>query len=167
MNSKIYKLRRYLDLSDHRAVVRRTPVTGFTLIEVLVALLVLSIGLLGLAALQTFGMKFNQQSYQRTQAVFQTYDIIDRIRANPAGKISGSYDSVAAGSIPAVSTNCASTTCDTSQLATYDINRWNTANSQLLGQGRGAITTSGSRRTITITWIEEDKTVSMVTEVDL
>ena len=44
---------------------------GFSLLEVMVALLVLSIGLLGLAGLQTFSLKFNHQSYERTQATLQ------------------------------------------------------------------------------------------------
>ncbi|HLE93281.1 MAG TPA: type IV pilus modification protein PilV, partial [Sulfuricaulis sp.] len=55
---------------------------GFSLIEVLVALLVLSIGLLGLAALQTTSLQYNTGSYFRTQATFLAYDIIDRMRAN-------------------------------------------------------------------------------------
>ncbi len=59
---------------------------GFSLLEVLIALLVLSIGLLGLAGLQTLGLKFNMQSYQRTQAALLAYDIVDRMRANPVEK---------------------------------------------------------------------------------
>lgn len=141
--------------------------TGFTLMEVLVALFVLSVGLLGLAGLQTFGMKYNQQSYQRTQAIYQAYDIIDRIRANPAGKTAGNYDTVAAGSIPTITTDCTTALCSTAALATYDINKWNTANSNLLANGRGAISTSTNRRTITITWLENDLPSSVVIEVDL
>lgn len=146
----------------------RLCTTGFTLVEVLVALLVLSIGLLGLAALQTFGMRYNQQSYQRTQAVFQAYDIIDRIRANPTAKTAGLYDTVTpAGYMPTVTVNCASASCNTTQLATYDINKWNTANASLLTQGKGAISTSGSRRTVTINWIEESIPATLVFEIDL
>lgn len=140
---------------------------GFTLVEVLVALLILSVGLLGLAALQTFGMKYNQQSYQRTQAVFQAYDMIDRIRANPTAKTAGSYDAVTLGNKPAVGVNCAAASCTPAQLATYDINKWNTANERLLTNGRGAISTSGSRRTITISWIEEGIPATLTMDVDL
>ena len=57
---------------------------GFSIMEVLVALLVLAIGLLGLAALQAQGLRFNQDAYVRSQATHITYDIIDRIRANRA-----------------------------------------------------------------------------------
>lgn len=56
--------------------------SGFSLMEVLVALLVLAIGLLGLAALQAQGLRFNQDAYIRSQATNLAYDIMDRMRAN-------------------------------------------------------------------------------------
>ena len=58
---------------------------GFTLLEVLIALLVLSIGLLGLAALQTTGMRSNQMASMRTLVAQFAYDITDRMRVNQAG----------------------------------------------------------------------------------
>ena len=64
---------------------------GFTLLEVLIALLVLSIGLLGLAALQTTGLRANQMASMRTLATQFTYDITDRMRSNPAGVAAGDY----------------------------------------------------------------------------
>lgn len=141
---------------------------GFSLVEVLVALLVLSIGLLGLAALQTTGLKFNQQSYQRTQATLQAYDILDRIRANPLGKTSGKYDSVPSGyRPPSPPTTCMTTGCDSNQMADYDIDQWNLANSQLLTDGAGAISTVGSVRTITIQWKENDISMSLTVEAQL
>lgn len=65
--------------------------TGFTLLEVLIALLVLSIGLLGLAALQTTGLRSNQMASMRTLATQFAYDITDRMRSNPAGVDNGEY----------------------------------------------------------------------------
>jgi type IV pilus assembly protein PilV len=56
--------------------------TGFSMLEMLVALLVLSIGLLGVATLQVRGQQFNQVGYLRTQATFLAYDIMDRMRIN-------------------------------------------------------------------------------------
>lgn len=55
---------------------------GFTLIEILVALLILAIGVLGIAALQFKGMQYNQDAYYRTQVNFLAYDIADRMRLN-------------------------------------------------------------------------------------
>ncbi|QKF51214.1 type IV pilus modification protein PilV [Pseudomonas graminis] len=56
---------------------------GTTLIEVLVALLVLAIGLLGAAALQLNALKYTDSSRLSSQASFIAYDMMDRIRANP------------------------------------------------------------------------------------
>ncbi len=152
----------------------RLAIHGFSLIEVLVALLVLSIGLLGLAALQTTGLKLNHQSYERTQATLQAYDIIDRIRTNKSGTggaVNTTYDNVSLGSVPGT-TDCAATSCSGTQLAEYDIRQWNNANAGVLAEGRGAIckgaftndannyptgcTPSGSIYRIAITWKEND-----------
>lgn len=160
--------------------VRKAAASGFSLIEVLVALLVLSIGLLGLAALQTTGLKLNHQSYERTQAVMQAYDIIDRMRANRSGSdrsINGIYQSVAIGNQPG-STNCQSVSCNVSQLAEYDIRQWNATNGTLLPEGKGAIcrgTFSGDLSSCTIdtnisiyriamTWKENDRSMRLNVE---
>jgi type IV pilus assembly protein PilV len=66
--------------------------TGFTLLEVLVAVLVLAIGLLGMAGLQMTGMKSNNSAYLRSQASLLAYDITERMRANRNAALSGSYD---------------------------------------------------------------------------
>lgn len=59
---------------------------GFSLIEVLVAMLILAIGLLGLAALQTQGVRFNHDAYVRTSATVLAYDIVDKMRLNRGNK---------------------------------------------------------------------------------
>lgn len=64
---------------------------GFTLVEALVALVVLSIGLLGVAALQITSLKMNHGSATRTQAVLLTYDIVDRMRANVTAALADAY----------------------------------------------------------------------------
>ena len=72
----------------------RTPVDtqrGVGMIEVLITVLVLSIGLLGLAALQGFSLQGNQVSYQRTQATNIAYEIIDDMRANRRDVRNGDY----------------------------------------------------------------------------
>jgi len=88
---------------------------GFTLLEVLIALLILSIGLLGLAALQTTGLRSNQMASMRTLATEAAYDITDRMRANPVGVAAGEYV-IALGDAPA----------DTSATGTAltDLNAW-------------------------------------------
>jgi len=56
---------------------------GFSLVEVLVAVLVLTVGLLGLAALQVTGLKAIESSHLRTLATFAVYDAVERLRADP------------------------------------------------------------------------------------
>lgn len=55
---------------------------GMTLIEVLVALLILTVGILGAAAVQLNSLKYTDSSRMTSQASFIAYDIMDRIRAN-------------------------------------------------------------------------------------
>ena len=69
-----------------------TRLRGFTLIESLVALLIMSIGLLGVAALQLASLQANHGAFQRTQATFLVHDIVDRMRANRDAAIAGQYD---------------------------------------------------------------------------
>lgn len=133
--------------TDHcRAIqVRSAGERGFSLLEVLIALLVLSVGLLGIAGLQTFSLQFNHQSYERTQATLLISDMAERITANPLGGRAGVYDGILSnvmassysgyGGCPA---NCATT----SELATYDLFQWKSAleNPKVLAQGTGSIT---------------------------
>jgi type IV pilus assembly protein PilV len=166
-----------LNVLGRKCSANRHRTLGFSLIEILVALLVLSIGLLGLAALQTFGLKYNQQSYQRTQAVFQAYDIVDRIRANRIARIAGCYDTLAEGATAiaapaacvAAFVDCEAAECNTMQLANYDVRRWNETNAALLTNGAGAIVTAAgaTRRTITIRWTENDIRQQFDLQVDL
>jgi type IV pilus assembly protein PilV len=85
----------------HVALPRRRA-GGFTLIESLVALMVMSIGLLGVAALQLASLQANHGAFQRTQATFLAQDIVDRMRANRDAAIAGQYD-IAFGTAPPTS----------------------------------------------------------------
>ena len=80
---------------------------GFTLIEVLIAVLVLSIGLLGLASLQAASLKNNYGAYMRSQASILANDMADRIRSNPGsgvagtgGALDGDYNAIGPGGLP-------------------------------------------------------------------
>ena len=68
--------------------------------EVLIAMLVLAIGLLGLASLQAQSLRFNHDSYVRSQATILAYEIMDKMRANPGADYT---DAVLA---PVVPDNC-------------------------------------------------------------
>lgn len=111
---------------------------GFTLLEVLVAVLILSIGLLGIAGLQAKGLQFNHSAYLRTQATFLAYDITDRMRANIVAVNAGSYNNGSA----AVDTNCitaASTSCTPAIMAGHDLYEWDAALASALPGGVGVV----------------------------
>jgi type IV pilus assembly protein PilV len=122
---------------------------GFTLLEVLIALLVLSIGLLGLAALQTTGLRSNQMATMRTLATQIAYDMTDRMRANPTGVASGQY----------IIATTATPTDPPVTRADIDLTEWRVQVARLPG-GLSRITqTAGPPVThvITVFWDEERK----------
>ena len=133
---------------------------GFTLLEVLIALLVLSIGLLGLAALQTVGLRSNQMASMRTQAIQTAYDISDRMRANPEGVDNQDYVIATTDADPTytASEDCELIDCDATQMATYDLALWRDKVRELPG-GQSQIVRSvvGTVviHTITVFWDEE------------
>ncbi|EGV52093.1 type IV pilus modification protein PilV [Candidatus Endoriftia persephone] len=109
---------------------------GFTLMEVLVTMVILSIGLLGVAGLQFRSLQGNVGGMEGTLATLMALDAADRLRANPAGVSAGSYDlAVADGSDP----NCITSTCTAAQVAQYDIWQWRTERLSQLPQGQGVI----------------------------
>jgi type IV pilus assembly protein PilV len=144
---------------------------GFTLIEVMVAILVLSIGLLGLAFLQGTGHSFNTDAYARTQATMLAYDIVDRMRANDKGfedpglpykvdtqskaaEAREAYDSCKASTCA-----CDTAACNVLQLATYDIGQWYALQSALMPLDTGNLSTidiDDTVVTITLRWREKD-----------
>lgn len=70
--------------ANYMTAVSRRSQRGVGLIEVLIALLVLSFGMLGLAGLQMWSLRYNQSAMERGMAVVQTHSIIDAMRANRA-----------------------------------------------------------------------------------
>lgn len=109
---------------------------GFTLIEVLVAALVLAIGLVGVAGLQAVTLRNNQSTFMRSQAAAFAYDLADRMRANVAGAAAGAYDPSAA----ALTSTCTTVTgCSASALAAHDLAEWNAAIATYLPDGEGFV----------------------------
>ncbi|MEE8264567.1 MAG: type IV pilus modification protein PilV [Gammaproteobacteria bacterium] len=140
---------------------------GFTLLEVLVALFVLSVGLLGLASLQAQALRYNHNAYLRSVATQQAYDIADRIRANAVGLQNGAYDSIT--SDPG-DPGCITSGCAPAQVAQFDAFEWYTALSILLPGGTGTVAGNGpdSLFTVTVTWNELEtetgpRSISLVT----
>ncbi len=131
---------------------------GFTLTEVLLAIVVMTLGLLGLANLQFQSLRANQDAYHTSQAAFLAEEILERMRGNPVQALAGRYDLAydAAGPAPV---NCigSSQTCSPEQLRAYDLSDWIATVAQRLPAGVGAISTApgpaaNARVTIRLRW---------------
>ncbi len=138
--------------ASHPHSLRRKIQRGFTLIEVLVTVIVLAIGLLGLAGLQLSGLRYTHSAYQNSQATIMTNDIIDRMRANRLMAESGAYI-IAVGSDPsAISCLGIGADCSPAAMAQADLYEWKQAIAALLPAGDGAVQQNGSSFIITIQW---------------
>lgn len=116
---------------------------GFTLIEVLIAVVIFSIGLLGWAGLQVAALDGTRSAELRTLAVLQAQDLADRMRANMPAVNDGSY---AAGVQRELGCRAIyfehvadPEPCSPSQLAQDDLFDWNLANQHLLPGGTGVV----------------------------
>jgi len=124
---------------------------GLSLLEVLIALVLLAVGLLGIAVLQLTGIRYAHNANIRYQAMLQAVDMSDRMRANADGIAAGSYNSISGtGSDP----GCISSGCTPAQMAQTDRYEWNTTNARVLPNGLGTVVNSGNRFTITVSWRE-------------
>jgi type IV pilus assembly protein PilV len=147
---------------------------GFTLIEVMVAIVILSVGMLGVAGLMVTGIQFSHSSLQRSQATQLAYDMIDRMRSNQAGVQladapagGGNYHrpigNVSASNSPYIinKTNCVGATgaalgCLPGEMADQDAWEWQRAVAERLGGGvaivcRDSSNSPGSYEGTTIT----------------
>ncbi len=132
---------------------------GFTLVEVLVALVITAIGLLALAGMQLINLRNNSGSYLRSQAAIVASDMVDRMRVNNFGDVWDDYlHNTPAAPPPAPAVNCETADCTRAQLAAYDLDRWWTLAAAVLPQMGGTIAcnpnpcTANSVFTITVMW---------------
>lgn len=101
---------------------------GFTLIEVLIAFIILSFGLLGAVALQAKAKQASFDSMQRAAAVALGNDIIQRIRANDTSQLATLYDvEFTSETTKKSSKTCFTSSCSNAQIASLDIEQWKRA----------------------------------------
>lgn len=148
-------------MHDKASASVRSSDAGFSLLEVLISLVIMSVGLLGIAGLMTSSLKSNDSADMRTQATALAYNMLDRMRANTFGVTAGDYATTmpaapsAATALPAACTG-AGAGCTSTTLAAYDIAQWEYDLAQALPQGRGSITTTATSNatavTVTVLW---------------
>tara|TARA_R110002072_G_C7974566_1_gene535218 strand:+ start:2785 stop:3234 length:450 start_codon:yes stop_codon:yes gene_type:complete len=133
--------------------IRKFKITnsGFSLIEVLVAMLILAIGFMGIAALQFKGLKYNTDALLRSQINILGYDIADRIRLNRSNAASYVNDYTILTTAP---TGC---TQATGADATNDLNCWHLQAYNALPPGSTAnITAAGGQYTVALAWTDRE-----------
>jgi type IV pilus assembly protein PilV len=137
------------------------------MLEFLLALLIFSVGMLGLMSAQLAGKRAVFEAGQRSTATALARDILERIRANP-GQLDAYELAVAAGDesarLPSPGADCDAVPCTAEQLAAFDVWQWE---SLLLGESeqvggdstgglvspRGCIRRDGAEVTVTISWL--------------
>ncbi|MEH6542643.1 MAG: type IV pilus modification protein PilV [Porticoccaceae bacterium] len=139
---------------------------GIGLIEVLIAVLVLSVGILGVAALQVTGKQALNDASQRSIATGLARDMAERMRSNPS-ELEAYETTVGGGTISTAPGTCRNTNCTTAQLAARDLFEWEqlldgadetvviggvTTNTGGLVNPRACITHSLGKITLAIAW---------------
>lgn len=125
--------------------------SGVTLVEVLVTLIVISVGLLGIAGLQLVSLRNSKDATIRTQASVLAADITDRMRANRTAALNDQYNLLITAA-PGTGTS----------IPEDDLTTWRAALAQHLPNGTGSITRDvGNVFTITIQWRERDEADSI------
>lgn len=128
------------------------------MLEAMIALLIFSVGLLGLAGLQAGALQNNKTADLRSIAIIAAHDMAERIRANQRG-VSNNYNNVTAlapSATPSVpGTDCTTSVCNTDQLADWDAYQWQTS-LRKLPSGTGSVQRVDrfSPFTITVMWDE-------------
>lgn len=135
---------------------------GMSLLEVLVSVIIIAIGMLGIASMLLVSNQANNSSYMKQQAIQNVYNIFDKIKANSQAAINGSYNvsnisATGPTSVSTPSTMCNAAACTPTQLAAYDTWSWFTKDLARLPNGCGSITTAPSGAgntviTVTVQW---------------
>jgi type IV pilus assembly protein PilV len=147
--------------SDKSQPVMVSKQTGVSLIEVLVTVIILSIGFLGMASMQLMGAKNVSQSHYRTLATMYAYDMAERMRSNPGGVEQNHYDDADTQNNNYSDPSCGdiATPCTVQQIAQRDLAAWQETltaglNAGGLPSGFGTITENAGEYTLAVSWDE-------------
>lgn len=119
---------------------------GFSMLEALVTLLIVSLGLLGIAGIIANSLKVNQGAQARSQASWLANDIIDRMRANRTTAEAGAYTLASCAAAPAGGS-----------VANDDLSQWCAAVAAELPSGTGSVALAVSKVTVTVQWDDSSR----------
>ena len=145
---------------SHPALARQR---GATLVEVLIAMLLMSFGVLAMTAMQAHAIQHSQTTDSRARATLLAHDLADRMRANtaPLGDW-GTYDlsaaaaSAASAAPPSADACQGSAVCSFDEMAAADLAQWQQQLAGSLPQGRGHVRTVGTQADVWVIWDEAD-----------
>ena len=110
---------------ETRALPRYRRFVGVSLVELLVALLVMGVGVLGVAGLQLLSMQSNRAALAHAAATQFAHDMVDRIRANSGDRLDAlRYDGLALGDPPPTPVDCSEQDCTPDEMAVFDQATW-------------------------------------------
>ncbi|HEX5313934.1 MAG TPA: type IV pilus modification protein PilV [Gammaproteobacteria bacterium] len=136
---------------------------GFSLLEALIALLVIAIGLLGIASMQAASVYRTHVGALNGLASLEAQSMAARMTANPGAFPVGSsvfaYATTNAADVSS-STDCESAYCDSDAMALYDLKQWGDGLASALPDGKGAVACAGDppQCTVTVSWLEKTMT---------
>lgn len=137
----------------------RSHTAGFTLIETLVALLVISVGMIGVASLHGVSLSASSTAIHRSEAVMLASNIADRIRMNRGAETD--YENAAADNNCDDPTGSGGTDCTPAEMAAHDLFLWEAEVAQALPGGQGAVDvdtgTNPTTYTVTVSWDETNQ----------
>lgn len=113
--------------------------SGISLIESLVALLVLALGILGMAGLQTRTLVDSRATNARAVAVKMVDDLSERIQLNAGARLLPANPYFVAWGAPPIAPDCFNAACTPAQAATLDLNQWKQTLASLLPGGDAAV----------------------------
>lgn len=130
---------------------------GFSMLELLVAMLVVGVGVLGVSGLGALSLQHGRSATAHANAVLLAQDLMERIRANPAGLAEGAY---ARGNGAPAPADCAAGPCAPRETAAFDLSAWRCAlglgeantGCDALMNGQGAVAVNGDAVEIAIRW---------------
>ena len=139
--------------------------SGFTLIEILVAIVIVSVGLLGVAGMQGTTLRNTHSTTMRSQALDLARDMIERMRANHLAIKDGTVDynhTLSAGATLTAPKDCNTSTCTATETRNYDIHLWSDAIQSRLPESSAAIVSrniafagaTAVKSTVTVNWRE-------------
>lgn len=147
--------------------------SGVMLLEVVVALLIIALALMGTAALQATAIRTSKGGQLRGQAVFLVSEFAERMEANKAAAIAGKYALAATDCptpVPALSKDCDTKSCDADSLADYDLDIWKNRVANTLPacawEVKQTVIGSPSTYTIKLSWKERRTNTKYSTATD-